>query len=914
MKLLKQILPILTLSAFMLGCEDKKMTLDCEKVVLGNGLSVLLCQGSKAPVVTVGVLYHVGANREEKGKTGFAHLFEHLMFSESQHVPPKLFWGLIQGLGGSMNGWTSVDHTFYYETVPSSGLEIALWLEADRMGYLLPTMTPKALAVQQGVVINEKRQTEENVPYGYDFYIKTKTYYSKEHPCNHTVIGETQDLVEAKLTDVRAFHEKYYVPKNATLVICGNFDRAEALKLVEKYFGELPGGEALPDPKPSPVKLEKTLNYSYIDKLATSPDFSWTFPGVAIFDEEAPAMKALAELMAGGKGTPLYKAVVDEKLSTSVSAYSDGCDIAGDFTITAKPLPGVKVDALYKAMQKGLEEFEKNFNTYQDELDRYKSKCLREFYVRLQKTKDRAFLAAYADEYAGSYNYLNEIVEQIDSLTLEKIWSVYEKYIKGKNSFLYTALPADDVALAMEGTTFWPEIKEPTVDESHFGQPGEGYEAVADLPSSFDRTKIPAEGKLPRLQAPIVTDEKPNKNVRLLIEKDASQPLAEVSVIIHAGEQFETMENSGIAKLTMDLLQEGTQKKTATEFDAAIRNLGADFSVEATSDSVMLRLQVLKKNLVPALALIEEALLYPAFREEDFLRIKNRQLEQLRQDNADPSQLADNLLLQEIYGNIPLAQPTYGTEESLEKLTRADVKKFYESVFRKARLSITGEGEVDENILKTSLAETIAAYGASEILKEPPKPTPLPVSGNVITRVKIKDAAQSEIRFGFAAPNCDNPESFKARIMNFALGGSFNSRLNILLREEKAYTYGAGSFFSTSKYNGFFLLYTAVDARYTNESLELIKGVLEKYPEELSQKDLDDAKSTMSKSLLCTGETITSRSRFLESVCRYDFPVDYLVQREKIIEEITLPEIKELAKKYIDYNRMKGVVVGPEGE
>ena len=913
MKLSRYCLPILTALTLTVGCEDEKMRLSCEKVTLGNGLTVLLCQEGYAPVVTVGVLYHVGCNREEKGKTGFAHLFEHLMFSESQHVPPKVAWKMIQGLGGTMNGWTSVDHTFYHETVPISGMEAAMWMEADRMGYLLPTMTPQALAVQQGVVINEKRQTEVNVPYGYGWEIKSKLMYGPDHPSGHTVIGDMGDLTNAKLVDVQAFHEKYYIPRNATLVLCGRFDREEALRLAEKYFGDIPGGTALEDPKPRPVKLEKDLNYHYLDKLAGAPDVSVVFPGTHEFSEDSIPLKALAALLGTGKESPVYRHLVEKKLAPSADVYSDGCDLNGEFTITARLLPGVKVEDASAAIREALEDFEDNFDSYEKELDRYKARCLREFYAKLQKSIDKAFLLAYSDEYAGSWNRLNEMADQMESVTMDDIKRVYETYVKGKPSFTLTILPADQAELAMKDSTLVPEIKEPTVDESSFGQPGEGYQAVKDLPSSFDRSNIPPEGKLPEIKVQEVQEEKIGDNIRLMVEKDETLPMAEITFILHGGQAGETLENSGITSLCSYMLLEGTEDLDAVQFDGAVRDLGVSLSSRATADSVLLRVQTLSANVPKLFPLIEQALTKPAFRKEDFARLKARQLDQLRQDAIDPECLADNLFYESVYGRVPVAMPLNGTIESIEKLSEKDVSDYYKNTIANSPLSIAAVGDIDLEELKELSKGIIEFYSKAKVQKAGKPSLEKYIPGRKIFK-KSEDAAQSEIRVGLPAMSCQDEEFFKAHLMNFMLGGCFSSRLNLVLREEKAYTYGASSYFDAEKDYGSYVISTAVDAVHTEEALQIIEDLVKKYPEELSEEDLEYTKATVAKSLVRRGETVSDRRLLLEAVLRFDYPIDYLVKRQKITENMTLAEFKELAKKYIVPEKMTTVVVGPEEE
>ncbi len=293
--------------------DKPSLKIDYEKYKLKNGLEVILHSDNSDPIVAVAIFYHVGSNREEKGRTGFAHLFEHILFQESQHVGQDQFFKKIQGVGGTLNGFTTQDFTGYFEIVPRNNLEMCLWLESDRMGYLLPTVTPAAFANQQDVVQNEKRQSYDNRPYGHTNYVIHKLLFPENHPYNWQVIGSFEDLKNATVEDVRQFFQKWYGPNNATLVVAGDFDKAQAQKWVEKYFGELKSPRPVPDSKPMPVSLEKTQRAFHEDNFARSPELTMTFPTVQQYHKDAYALSLLGELLSDGKKAPLYKVIVEEK-------------------------------------------------------------------------------------------------------------------------------------------------------------------------------------------------------------------------------------------------------------------------------------------------------------------------------------------------------------------------------------------------------------------------------------------------------------------------------------------------------------------------------------------------------------------------------------------------------------------------
>ncbi len=326
---------------------------------------MILHEDKSDPIVSVAILYHVGSNREEKGRTGFAHLFEHMLFQESQHVGQDQFFRKIQGAGGELNGGTSFDYTIYFEIVPKNALEMCLWLEADRMGYLLPTVTTEAFANQQEVVQNEKRQRVDNVPYGHTNYVIHKSLFPEDHPYNWQVIGSFEDLKNATLADVRQFFVKWYGPNNATLVIAGDYDKAQTKQWVEKYFGELK--PAAPEPKPTPVTLDKTKRAFHEDNFARSPELTMSFPTVQQYHKDAYALDLLADLLSDGKKAPLYKVIVEEKkLAPSAPAFQQSLEVTGYFQFRARAFPDKSLTEAEKAMHEALARFEKEGFTDRD--------------------------------------------------------------------------------------------------------------------------------------------------------------------------------------------------------------------------------------------------------------------------------------------------------------------------------------------------------------------------------------------------------------------------------------------------------------------------------------------------------------------------------------------------------------------
>lgn len=423
----------LSLAVGLLAADKPALKIAYEKYKLKNGLEVILYEDKSDPIVSVAILYHVVSGREEKGRTGFAHLFEHMLFQESQHVGQDQFFRKIQGAGGELNGGTNFDQTIYYEVVPKNALEMCLWLEADRMGYLLPTVTAEAFANQQEVVQNEKRQRVDNVPYGHTNYVIHKALFPETHPYNWQVIGSFEDLKNATLEDVRQFFVRWYGPNNATLVIAGDYDAAQTKQWVEKYFGELKSSAPVPDPKPVPAALTQTKRAFHEDNFARSPEATLSFPTVQNFSKDAYALDLLADLLSDGKKAPLYKVIVEEKkLAPSAFAFQQSLEVAGYFQFRVRAFPDKNLTEVEKAILEALARFEKDGFTDRD-LARIKAKTETNFYNGISSLLGKGFQLAYYNEYAGSPDFISQDIQNTLAVTKEDVWRVYNQYVKGKN-------------------------------------------------------------------------------------------------------------------------------------------------------------------------------------------------------------------------------------------------------------------------------------------------------------------------------------------------------------------------------------------------------------------------------------------------------------------------------------------------
>jgi len=537
----KQKIAVLFLLSFVLlatGCQQlapkQQFKIEAEKYRLDNGLEVILHQDRSDPITAVALQFHVGSNRETPGRTGLAHLFEHMMFQESQHVGQDQFFKNIQAAGGTLNGGTGPDSTTYFEVVPNNALEMVLWMEADRMGYLLSRVTQEAFVNQQNVVQNEKRQVVDNRPYGHTDYVIGKLLYPEGHPYNWTVIGSMEDLTNASLKDVHAFHQQWYRPGNATLVVAGDFDPILTKGLIEKYFGEIPAGEPVADPVARPVTLAETRRAFHEDNFAQAPELNMVFPTVEEYHKDMYALDLLGDLFARGKKAPLYKVIVEEKkLAPNVSGYNMSSEIAGTFTIGIRAFPDTELTQVEGAVQEAFQRFETDKFTEKD-LKRIKIRVRSAFFNQISSVLYKAFTLAQYNEYAGSPDYMAVYFKQLLAVSADDIWRVYDKYLRDKPYVLTSFVPKDGVDLVASDSERFP-IKEESPQEQTEVQAAQAADVdVSDIPSSFDRSVMPASGPTPLVTLPDIWEGNTAKGIKVLGIAHHELPLVQFRIRIRA--------------------------------------------------------------------------------------------------------------------------------------------------------------------------------------------------------------------------------------------------------------------------------------------------------------------------------------------------------------------------------------------
>lgn len=910
---MRKVVLLLVTSLFLLaGCQQKsELEIPYEKYSLDNGLDVILHQDHSDPIVALAILYHVGSNREDEGRTGFAHLFEHIMFQRSENIPEDQFFKIIQDAGGTLNGGTGNDATTYYEVVPKNAMEKILWMESDRMGFLTNTITEKTFQIQQNVVQNEKRQSVDNAPYGHVSEVVAKNLYPEGHPYSWTVIGEMEDLFNATLDDVKAFHARFYVPNNATLVLSGDFELEDAKQLIEKYFGEIPRGADMDDPKPWNIKLDETKKLYHEDNFARAPQLRMVWPTVEQFTNDAYALDYLGQLLSSGKKAPLYNVLVKEKkLTSSARAYNSSQEITGTFGLSVTANDGVSLKEVEEAVFEAFERFEKDGFTDQD-LERLKAGMETGFYSGISSILGKSFQLAQYNEYAGSPDYYKQDIERMKEVTKADILRVYEKYIKGKPYLATSFVPRGQADLVADGSINAGVVEEDIQTATQVEITDEGDDMdYPRTPSAFDRSVMPTDGPDPEITIPTIWTDQLANGMKIYGIEHTELPLVQFNITIKGGHLLEPMDKAGTASLMAQLMNEGTKNKTPQELEEAIELLGAGIRIGAGSTSVNISASCLTRNFEATLALLEEMLLEPRWDEEEFELAKIRTQNGLRRQKASPTSLASEQFQKLVYGEDHIfSVGSSGTEESLAGITIDDLKAFYEQNISPSVASFHIAGKIDKEQVVSALASINEKWSAREVSFPSYQMPPAPGKSQVWV-LDVPGAKQSVIQIGCPGPLRTDPDYFAATVMNDKLGGSFNGWVNLVLREEKGYTYGARTSFSGNEVAGTFTASSQVRSSATLESVAIFRDLMAKYREGLSQEDIDFTRNSLLKSYARRYETLGALNGMLQEISTYNLPADFARTEQQIIRNMTIEQHKELAQKYIDPTRMYYVIAG----
>ncbi len=904
---------LLVLVALMAGCNaDKKTTLSVpyEKYQLDNGLTVILNEDKSDPITSLVILYHVGSNREVPGKTGFAHLFEHMMFQRSENVGEDQYFKYIEGAGGSLNGGTGFDQTIYFEVVPKNALELAMWLESDRMGYLINTVTPQSFALQQNVVQNEKRQGVDNRPYGFTDYVLLRNLYPEGHPYSWDVIGEMEDLKNATVEDVKAFHAKFYIPNNATLVVSGDYNTDSVKYLINKYFGEIQAGEKVEKMQPMNVTLTESRKLYHEDNFARAPQLNMVFPVPELMTKDSYSLDVLAQLLGSGKKSPMYKVLVKErKLTSAVSVYNNSKELAGEFQITITANPDTSLDKVEKAIFESFERFEKEGFTNND-LERIKAKLETDFYNRISSVMYKSFMLAMYDVMGGSPDYLVKELEMIKKVTRQDVMDVYNRYIKGKNYVATSFVPKGKADLIAANSVNAGVVEEDITNATQMKVTTTGEEVIVKTPSKFDRSVAPSPGPDPEVNIPAIWKFEAPNGMKIYGIEQHELPMINYSVVIKGGHMLDDINKPGVARFTAQMLNEGTRNKTPEELEEAIQLLGASISVRGGNEAITVSVNTLARNFEKSLALVEEILLEPRWDEEQFALNKIKTINNLKRNLADPNYLASRAFDKIVLGqeNV-LSTDLSGTVESVEAISMDDLKAFYEKFISPSVADFLIVGDIDKAKVEKTLTGLNRKWAAKEVSIPQLSFAAMPEKA-ALYFIDVPGAKQSVINIGNLSIPRNHPDFFKADVANYMLGGTASARLFMVLREEKGFTYGAYSGFNGMNQYGTFNANAAVRSDATLESVTLFRDIMMNYRNNVQQETVDFTKASLLKSNALRFETNNALLSMLNTMTSYNLPEDYVRQEEAYLRELTPAMMQEILQKYLDPMRMVYVVVG----
>lgn len=886
-----------------------QLVIPYERYILPNGLTLIVHEDHSDPIVHVDVTYHVGSAREEIGKSGFAHFFEHMMFQGSDNVADEQHFKIITEAGGTLNGTTNQDRTNYFETVPSNQLEKMLWLEADRMGFLLDAVTQKKFEVQRATVKNERGQRYDNVPYGLVSEVAAKNLYPYGHPYSWLTIGYIEDLNRVNVQDLKNFFLRWYGPNNAVLTVGGDVNTKDVVKLVEKYFGSIPvGPDVAKMTLPAPV-LQKDRYVSMMDNYAKLPMLRIVYPTVPNYNKDEAALDCLAEIMGQGKNSIFYKNFIKSRKAVAANVYHPCSELSGEFTFTIVPYPGQTLADMKSMVDSALAEFEARGVTDED-VTKFVNSMEAQMINGLDRVSGKVSQLAAFYTFTGDANRLQKELDRYKAVTKEDVMRVYNTYIKGKHA-LYVSVTtkgqennivaADNYTVSQDGYT-----------APNYGYNGLTYNKAKD---NFDRSKVPGNGPNPVVNVPKIWNATLPGDVKVIGTESDELPTVTVLLQFKGGKMLDALNPSkaGLASMFANMMEEDTKNYTAEQFSVELDKLGSTISFSAGSDVIQVNVHTLTKNLDRTMDLLKERLLMPNFTEEAFTTIKRRTMENIKSSKDRPTYIASTVFNGLLYGkdNV-LAWNTSGTEQTVGNIELADIQNYYNNFFSRSGAEIIVVGDVKQDKIMGSLG-FISKMSDKEV-DLPALPKAPTVTKPIIYIVDVPGAAQTEFRLGKVTNVTYDAlgQHFKNTVMNYTLGGAFNSRLNLDLREDKGWTYGARSYFSANKYTGTYQFFAGIKANATDSALKDIIQIVGEYKKNgITADELAFTKSSMGQSDARNYESGYQKAGFLSRIQEYKLPTDYPSKQTKMLNAMSVADVNNVIKQQLPtVNDMVIVLVG----
>lgn len=889
--------------------KDNALVIPYEKYTLPNGLTLIVHEDHSDPIVHVDVTYHVGSAREEIAKSGFAHFFEHMMFQGSDNVADEQHFKIITEAGGTLNGTTNRDRTNYFETVPSNQLEKMLWLEADRMGFLLDAVTQQKFEVQRATVKNERGQRYDNVPYGLVGEVSAKNLYPYGHPYSWLTIGYVEDLDRVNANDLKNFFLRWYGPNNAVVTVGGDVNTKNVVKMVEKYFGSIPRGpEVNPVTVPMPV-IDQTRYVSMTDNYAKLPMLRITYPTPPAYSKDEAALDCLAEILGQGKNSILYRNLVKTQKAVNAFAYNSTSELAGEFTIGVTPFPGQKLSDAEAAVKNAFAEFEKQGPSDAD-IEKFRNSMEAQLINGMESVSGKVSRLAAFYTFTGDANYIGKELQRYTSVTKEDVMRVYNQYIKNKNAVVVSVVTKGqegNIAAADNYTVNTAGYKAPD-----YGYAGLKYNKAKD---NFDRSAVPGSSTNPVVKVPDFWRASLPGDVKVIGTKTDEIPVVTLLMEFKGGYMMDAGDpnKAGLANMFASMMEEDTKNYTAEQFSVELDKLGSSIDFYPTIDGTQVRVRSLAKNMDKTMKLLEERLLNSVFTQDAFETNKKRTIENINNAMSRATYVADNVYSKVLYGNNSvLGWPVSGTATTVGNITLQDVQNYYKNNFSRNGAEIIVVGDVSKNdvVSKLSFLEKMPNNKVQlPTLAAAPK-----VDKTKIYFVDIPNAAQTEFRLGYVTGMKYDAlgDYYKSTVMNYPLGGAFNSRLNLDLREDKGWTYGARSYFDGNKYTGSYDFGAGIKANATDSAMRDIINIMKEYRTRgITSDELAFTQKSMGQSEARKYEVGYQKAMFLGRIMEYDLPSDFSTKQNEMLAKMTDKDVNALAMRYApDVDKMNIVLVG----
>lgn len=886
--------------------ESGKLVIPYSKYQLDNGLTVILSPDNSDPLVHVDVTYHVGSAREEIGKSGFAHFFEHMMFQGSENVGDQEHFRLVTEAGGSLNGTTNRDRTNYFETVPANQLEKMLWLESDRMGFLLDAVSQKKFEIQRSTVKNERAQRYDNRPYGLVYERIGEALYPQNHPYSWQTIGYVEDLERVDVNDLKAFFLRWYGPNNAVITIGGDIDTKQTLEWVNKYFGSIPRGPEVVDAPKQPATLDDD-RYLTLEDNIRQPMLMMAWPTTHLGDDGEASLDMLAKLLGGGKTSLLYNKLVKTGKVVDAGAFHDCGELACTLYVYAMAESGENGDLqpVYQQVMEVLDQFEKKGVT-QSELDEIQGIAEASAIFGLQSVRGKVSQLASYETFYGNPNRLGKELDQLRDVTAADIMKSYKSFLNGHKKVALSVVPKGKTELAAYPENFIPSPRQ----LPEYQKISDEQLVVRRADDAFDRSVMPLPSAPVEASMPEIYQTTLDSGINVLGTVATETPTIELQLLLPAGNRYVEPGKEGLAGLTASMLKEGTTARSAEQIQQALDTLGSTVSVSASGYTTNVSVTSLTKNINATLAIAKEVLFQPAFNQSDFDRLKKQALEGVIYEHQKPSWLASQATRQVLFDGSLFSRASDGTTASLESLTLDDVKAFYREHYTPKGADIIAVGDISQKQLVRKL-QPLSEWTGPEPKMLSPQLLP-ELDKQSIYLVDKPNAPQSVVRLIRQGLDYDaTGELYKTQLANFNLAGNFNSRINLNLREDKGYTYGAGGYLLGTKEVGVIAFYAQVRANATTASIKEFLSELESYSTEgITEQELDFMRLAVGQQDALSYETPGKKANLLAKILTYSLDNDFIEQRNDIAATISQTELNQLAAKWFNPNQYQIVVVG----